>query len=691
MVYNENFRIDWDKLRDLPEEDIERVAREIVSKMTIYQKLNQMSGNQTMMRGGISMIIRYNAKPIPAGEDTTLGIPGIYFTDGPRGIVMDQATCFPVSMARGASWDIELEERIGNAIGIEARALGANFFGGVCINLLRHPAWGRAQETYGEDPYHIGEMGAALVRGVQKHVMACVKHFAVNSIENSRFKVDVQIDERTLREIYLPHFKRCVDEGAASIMNAYNKVNGHYCGHNKHLLREILKNEWDFKGFVITDFIFGIRNGTAAVNAGVDIEMPFRWHMKPKKLMESIKAGKIDEELINEAVIRILRQKLKFNKSYDPDFYSIDKVTCAEHIQLALEAARKSIVLLKNENNILPLDKTKIKKLAVFGRLARIRNIGDHGSSRVYPPYVVTILEGLKKIVGNDIEIVYNEGKNMANVRKIAKDSEICIIVVGYTFKDEGEHVFYGPGDRKTLELKPKEQELILNVSEINKNCIVIMEGGSSIITESWRHKIPGILMAWYPGMEGGTAIAEILFGKINPCGKLPIIFPKSNDQLPYFDNKVDLIKYDYYHGYRLLEKNNESAAFPFGFGLSYTKFNYKNLKLSVDTLKKEDELAVSIDVKNIGNRYGEEIVQLYVGYKNSTVDRPIKELKGFTKIKLKPNESKTTVIRFNVNSLSYYDVNTNKWILEPNEYIVYIGPSSINDDLLQATFKIVD
>ncbi|MFW9824847.1 MAG: glycoside hydrolase family 3 protein, partial [Candidatus Thorarchaeota archaeon] len=246
--------INWDELKVLSNYQIDEKVKEILSILTLEEKMHQMAGDETPEVGGPKMQKRYNAEAIPAGVDQNLGIPGILFSDGPRGVVIGNSTCFPVSMARGASWDLALEEKIGNAIGIEAKAHGANYFGGVCINLLRHPAWGRAQETYGEDPYHLGEFGVALLKGVQNHIMACAKHYACNSIENTRFELDVIVDERTLREVYLPHFKKCVDAGVASIMSAYNKINGKYCGHNPHLLREILKQDWNFKGFVITDF-----------------------------------------------------------------------------------------------------------------------------------------------------------------------------------------------------------------------------------------------------------------------------------------------------------------------------------------------------------------------------------------------------------------------------------------------------
>jgi len=681
-------RQDWADFANLSEDAIDQKAQEILKVMTLEEKAKQMAGDNSLLHG-IGMAIHYNKYPIPAGINKDLNIPGVLFADGPRGVVLNNSTCFPVSMARGATWDRGLEERIGNIIGIEAKAQGANFFGGVCINLLRHPAWGRAQETYGEDSYLLGEMGCALVRGTQKHIMACAKHYACNSIENARFKVNVKIEERSLREVYLPHFKKCVDEGVASIMNAYNRVNGGYCGHNSHLLREILKEVWGFKGFVITDFLLGIRDGKKAIKAGVDIEMPFHWRMKAKKIVKWVRNGDIGEDLVDEAVLRILRQKIKFTESHNPDLYNLEKVALDEHIKVALEAARKSIVLLKNENNILPLDNSKIKNIAIIGNLAKKGNLGDKGSSRVYPPYTVTPYEALEKEAENNFRILYESGKNNKKAQEIAKKADVVIIMAGFTDKDEGEYEFLKGGDRERLTLNPKDEELILSVAEVNEKSIVVMEGGSAIITESWRKDVSVILMAWYPGMEGGTALAEILFGKINPSGKLPIVFPKNQNQLPFFDKKAKEIEYGYYHGYKLMDKEGSEPAFAFGFGLSYNSYSYSNLRVFPDVIKKGDSISISVDIENDGEYIGEEIVQVYMGYTNSVVGRPVKELKGFERVKLNPNEKKTIKIDIDSNDLAYYSVDKSKWIIEDLTYNVFVGPSSEDQKLLKTSFVI--
>jgi len=673
---------------------VDEKARNLLTQMSLEEKIQQMSGDTPLVRGFIELLFAYNRHPIPAGENMRLSIPGIRFSDGPRGIVMYQSTCFPVPMARGASWDTDLEQRVGEAIGIEARSQGANFYGGVCINLLRHPAWGRAQETYGEDSYHLGEMGAALVRGVQHHVMACIKHYAANSIENSRFHVDVCMTERTLREVYLPHFKRCIDEGAASVMSAYNKVNGHYCGHNSHLLRDILKKEWGFEGFVMSDFVFGIRNGKAA-NAGLDIEMPLTIHFG-KRLVKLVRKGKVPEDVIDEAVLRILRQKIKFAQGSEQERYGPQFVLSPEHQALAQEAAQKSIVLLKNEpvgdgsQRILPIDTAQVKNIAVIGKLASIPNIGDKGSSMVRPPYVVTPLMGIRAAAPPNSKIIYSSGRRMDKTIGIAREADIAVVIAGYTHKDEGEHMpFSKGGDRDSLNLRPNDEKLIARTAAVNPNTVVILMGGSAIITEKWRKSVPAILMVWYPGMEGGNALADIIFGKVNPCAKLPCVFPKSESQLPFFDKRAKRIEYDLFHGYRLMDRDGHEPAFPFGFGLSYTTYKYSNLQLDRDEIDADGTLHANVEITNTGDVPGEETAQLYIGYTGSKIERPLKELKSFSKLHLKSGETKRIEFVIKVEDLAYYDEQLNKWIVEPIAYTVYVGPSSRREDLLSAQFRV--
>jgi len=676
-------------------EEIEAKARDWLDQMNLDEKIDQMSGSTPLFSGLIEMLRAYNFRPFPAGENRRLGIPGLQFSDGPRGVVVNHSTCFPVSIARGATWEPELEERVGDAIGVEARSVGANFFGGVCINLLRHPAWGRAQETYGEDPFHLGEMGAALVRGVQRHVMACIKHYAANSMENARFQVDVQISERTLREVYLPHFQRCVDEGVAAVMSAYNQVNGEYCGHNAHLLRDILKNEWGFAGFVMSDFVFGVRDAKAAALGGLDIEMPFPMHFR-KRLKPLIEAGEVPEAVVDEAVLRILRQKLRFAQIGEPERYGPQAVVCVEHQALAREVAQKAIVLLKNDpvgktdKPLLPIDPARVRRIALIGRLITAVNTGDNkGSSHVRPPYVVTPLQGMQAAVQGQIELLVDEGRTVATAITAARRADLAVIVAGYTDRDEGEYMFAVGGDRDTLTLSAHDEALIRAVAAANPHTVVVLIGGGAIVTEAWRDRVAAILMAWYPGMEGGHALADVLFGKVNPGGKLPCIFPKSATQLPFFDKNARRIAYGYDHGYRLLDKNGETPAFPFGFGLSYTTFAFSHLRLDRAEIGPEDMLKVSVEVTNTGRIAGTETVQLYVGYPGSPVDRPVKELKGFAKVKLEPGETQPVAFELPARRLACYDETRQRWVVEPVQHAVFVGPSSAAGDLLRGEFRI--
>lgn len=668
-------------------EDREQLVADLLSKMTLDEKIAQMSGKLKISL--VSNVLGYGKyAPFETPAVKRLGIPGVRFIDGPRGVNFKGSTAFPVSMARGATWDPQLENRVGDAMGYEARTGGANFSGAVCINVLRHPSWGRSQETFGEDPDHIGRMAVGMATGLQNHVMACTKHFAANSIEESRFFVDVRMDERTLREVYLPHFKMCVDAGVAAVMSAYNKVNGKRCGHNRHLLTEILKDEWGFQGFVISDFLYGVRNA-AAVNAGLDIEMPIPIHFG-RKLKQAVVDGKVPEPAIDEAVTRILRQQIRFSHLEKKSGYRRERMAGPEYTALAREVAQKGIVLLKNENSALPLNHEGLRRIAVVGRLANKVNLGDRGSSSVRPLYAVTPLKGIRDRAGA-VSVVFDNGSKISRARKIAKEADAVIVVAGFTWRDEGEYIreFKIGGDRVDLNLSPKHVGLIEAVSSVNDRCIVVLESGSAVTMDPWKDRVPAILMIWYPGMEGGRALADILFGDVNPSGKLPITFPRSADQLFRFDNRARSIEYDRYHGYRYFDKHGLEPLFPFGFGLSYTTYEYENLRLSSETIGRSGKVEVSIDVTNTGALAGEEIVQLYLGCKGSKVDRAVKELKGFRRVSLKPGETGTVTFGVAASDLAYYDMDTSAWVIEEIEYIVYVGPSSKQEDLLSASFKV--
>ncbi|HKL80764.1 MAG TPA: glycoside hydrolase family 3 C-terminal domain-containing protein [Mobilitalea sp.] len=554
-------------------------AKQIVEELTLEQKVNLMGGTVSLedMLKDMGGDKHYNYVPYPAGGIEEKGLDPMLFCDGPRGVVcgVGKTTCFPVSMLRGATFDQEMEERVGHAIGKEVRAFGGNLFAGVCINLPYNPGWGRSQETYGEESYHLGQMGAALVRGVQEeNVMACVKHYAFNSMEISRFKVSVECDKRTEREVYLPHFKDCVDAGAASIMSSYNLYEGTHCGHHDYLLNQVLKKEWDFDGFVMSDFIWGVTDTVEAANGGQDMEMCCTQFFGDK-LVQAVRNGEVPEEKINEAALRIIRTILSFTEA-DKETYKESVLGCKEHVDLALEAARKGITLIQNKDKVLPIDKEKAERIAVFGKLANKANIGDHGSSRVFPEYVVTPLQGIAKI-SKDTEVIFYEGTDLEHAKKLAADADYTLFVVGFDHDDEGEFIsesqansYTGSfgGDRiETLGLHQEEIDLIQAVGPVNKNSTVVLIGGNMIMMEEWKDSVSSIVMAYYPGMEGGTAVAEILFGDINPSGKLPYVIPYKESDLPQVNWDTNEQHYDYYHGYAKLDKEGVKPSVPYGFG----------------------------------------------------------------------------------------------------------------------------
>lgn len=679
-------------------------AKKIVDQLTLDQKIWLMSGNiditkmtqdeiESMMASLLQDGNHYNVVPYDAGGLEEFHLPPMRFVDGPRGVVCGnwQTTCFPVSMARGATFDPELEERIGHCIGKEVRAFGGNLFAGVCINMPYNPGWGRSQETYGEETYQIGQMGAALVRGVQdEDIMACVKHYAFNDMENARFKCSVTCDQRTEQEVYLPHFKDCIDAGAASIMSSYNRYNGVQCGHHNYLLNQVLKKEWDFDGFVMSDFCWGVKDTVEAANGGQDMEMMWTQYFGDR-LAKAVQDGFVPEEKINEAALRIVRTILAFDKNHKE--YDMSVVGCAEHIAVAKEAAEKGITLVKNQK-VLPLCRGEMKKIVLIGKLADQAVIGDHGSSWVRPPYVVTPEEGIKK-ANPECEVILDDGSDVERAKSIAKEADAVIFVVGYNHDDEGEFIsenevdnYTGAvgGDRKNgLGLHADEVELIRQVGPVNEKSVVVLFGGNMIMMTEWYDCVNAILMAYYPGMEGGTALAEILYGDVNPSGKLPFVVPYSESDLPYVDWEATDQYYEYYHGYTRLEKNGVQPLVPYGFGLSYTTFEISKPEASVDG----DLLKVTAIVKNTGDMDGDEVVQFYAGFENSAVDRPVKQLRGFRRISLKAGEEKKVEITTPLEKLKWYNPVYREWQLEKMEYSIYVGSSSAEKDLVRTSIII--
>ena len=636
---------------------VEAAAADLVSQLTDDELLWLLDGDTPMLKGLVETANRYNWTPFPAGHIERLGIPGIHFVDGPRGVVVGRATAFPVSIARAASWDTDLERRVGDAIGKEARAVGGNCFAGICINVAPVPGWGRSQESYGEDPLLVGRMGSALLDGVSPWTMTIVKHFALNSMEEARFFVDVRVDEATMREAYLPQFRATVEAGADGVMSAYNSVNGEWAGQNRHLLTNILRNDWGFTGFVMTDFVFGLRDAISSVAAGQDVEMPFRMQ-RARELPKALRQGRIDRADVVRADERLIGAQLRLAVRAHPH-PPANVTACIEHRALAREAAARGTVLLRNTEfdgtATLPLAETSLKSLAVLGRLADQPNLGDLGSSRVYPPDTVSILAGLRERLGDKVvQPDVDEADAIAG-------ADAVVIVVGMDAFDEGEAlvsadsdalaVFGGPmkwksmrhiaakvmgsrvvtkrlggGDRASLHLHDQDADLIARVSALNPRTIVVLIGGGTLMIDPWDQDVAAVLHAWYPGMEGGRALADILLGDTEPSGRLPVAIPARREDLPVVDWRARTVTYPRWFGQQKLDRDRVAAAYPLGFGLGYTTFDITDL--AVGNLEGE-EFTAAVTVRNTGARAGRHVVQIYAT-QDTDFDVPARALVGF-------------------------------------------------------------
>ncbi|MFN8287291.1 MAG: glycoside hydrolase family 3 C-terminal domain-containing protein [Chitinophagales bacterium] len=683
----------------------------ILPQLTLKEKVGQMNTQgHFFARAAGAMLFGKGLPLMTIGENKKYGIPGATFTDGPRGVVRKYHTNFPCAMARAASWDVELEESIGQTMGKDAIHSGANLIGTPCMNILYNPLNGRAQEAYGEDPYLTGFMACALSRGIQScGVMATAKHYALNSIENSRFTINVKVDKRTLHEVYMPHFKMLIEDGCATVMSAYNKVNGKYCGENEVLLNDILRKQWGFKGFVHSDWILGTRSTVDAVKAGMNVEMPNPVFYSLQKIKKAIKEGKLDEADIDALIKPTLFTKYLF-QYIGQQMPKADITYYKPNSDLAYKAAEESAVLLKNENKLLPLAADSIKTIALVGYLSDKPNDGDRGSSYVRSGYVLTPLQAFKEYCGAaNIQLLHATGKDAEELKAVCEKADAVIVVAGVSYEDEGEFMtmrsetkkpglkskylkglrIQGGGDRETLSLSQRDIQTIETAVAANPKTTVMLSGGSAITMEEWKNKVPAILMTWYHGMDGAYAMPKLLFGDANPSGKLPFTIPVNEADLPEKPFAPDSITYGYYHGYTLLDKKNIKPAFPFGYGLSYTDFEIGEAHLNETTFEEKDTISVKVIVKNTGKCAGKEVVQVYVGCNNSKVDRPVKVLRTFKKVELLYNEQKEVTLTLPVSSLAYFDESTDGWKLEKTEHTLYVGNSSANDKLQKINFRV--
>jgi beta-glucosidase len=690
----------------------EERSADLVKRMTLEEKATMLSGSGWA-----------ESAPIPR-----LGIPAIKMTDGPMGVrswlgssaitnapnaVKIEATSFPAGIDMAATWDPALVQREGQAIAQEVKALGRDMILGPTVNINRQPLWGRNFEGYGEDPYLDGRLAVAYVRGVQgEGVIPSVKHFDANNQEYERHRIDETIDERTQHEIYLPAFQAAIQQaGAWTVMSAYNKINGVHCAESAPLLDDILRNQFGFKGFVVSDW--GSTYSTApTVNAGMDLEMPGgppmqEWIAKPKtqqagngagwltadKVAAAVRAGQISETTLNQNVSRILRV-IFLSGIFDHPQTAGEPLDTPGQRAIARQGAIEGIVLLKNELHLLPLNSSKIHSIAVIGPNAAVARTGGGGSSLVRPKYAIAPLEAIRERAGNSIEVKYAQGAGMegedpANdiaeahgkllkeATETARDADVAVVVVGRYSGLESEGF-----DVKTMDLPAGQDDLIEAVEKANPRTIVVLNTGDPVTMARWIAQTPALVDMWYGGQEGGPGLASVLFGDANPSGKLPVSFPKHFEDSPAYghypgkDLKVDYAE-GIYVGYRYFDTKNIEPQFPFGFGLSYTTFGYSHLKVTPGNVTGDQPVAVSVTVRNVGSRSGAEVVELYVHQGHTKIDRPAHELKGFRRVELKPGESQTVRFTLDHAAFSYWDPATKAWAADPGQFEIQLGGSS--------------
>ncbi len=618
-----------------------------------------------------------------------LGIPELTVTDGPHGVrrVEDvhtfvstsiPATCFPTAACMASTWDVDLIHKLGQAIAEECIALKVDVILGPGVNMKRTPLCGRNFEYYSEDPYLAGEMAVSFIKGVQsKGVGTSLKHFAANNQEYQRTTISSEIDERTLREIYLPAFEAAVKKAKPwTVMCSYNKLNGKYAAENHRLLTEILREEWGFEGFVVSDW-GAVHNRVDALEAGLDLEMPGPRERRVKAVIDAVRSGKLDVSVLDEAVRRIL--DIVFKAAETKKGGSFDVV---RHHALARRVAGEGMVLLKNDG-ILPL---KIHKhIAVIGRAAKEVYYQGGGSSHINPTQLDNPYEELQKMAG-DTELSYAEGYPsdesfdqvlIDEACKNARSADVALLYLSLPATKESEGY-----DRPDLDLTSHQVALIKAVTAVQPNTIVILNNGAPVVMSEWVDGTAAVLEAWMMGQAGGGAIADVLYGKVNPSGKLAETFPLKLIDTPAYINypgENGAVRYGegIFMGYRYYDTKEVPTLFPFGYGMSYTTFDYQNPKVSSQTFRDVDGLTVSVDVTNTGKMAGKEVVQVYVQDHKSRLVRPPKELKGFAKVELQPGETRTVSVSLDFRAFAYFHPAYRQWITEDGEFDILIGASS--------------
>ena len=699
------------QVTDKEKVQMEKRIEKLIKKMTLEEKVGLLHGNSKFYVAGVER----------------LGIPEWSLSDGPHGVraeinrhdwayagwTNDSASYFPTGTAFAAAWNPELAYRRGEVLGEEARWRKKDVLLGPGVNIIRSPLCGRNFEYMSEDPYMNSVLAVAYIKGLQSRDVACsVKHFAVNNQETNRTTVDVECSERALREIYLPAFKAAVQEGGAlTVMAAYNKFRGEFCAENNYLVRKILRNEWGFDGEYVTDW--GAAHSTVpSMEAGLDLEMGTLidkyedWYYA-NPLFVVVKSGKVPMSLVDEKVGDVLRVMIKTNVLDPKKRFGPGSMNTKEHQQATYDAAAEAIVLLKNQNNLLPLDFSSIKSLAVIGDNATRKHSNGGLSSEIKAVYEVTPLGALRAKWGDKVDIrfaqgyeklsTFVEGSNngqssgtfssktqesdalLKEAVEVARTSDVALLVCGLNHDYDTESF-----DRLNMDIPYGQVELIQEVVKANPRTIVVMIAGSPLNMAAVDICSPAIVWAWFNGMEGGNALVDVLSGKVNPSGKMPFTTPVSLDQSPAHalgnfpgrDLKVNYEE-DILVGYRWFDTKGLPVVYPFGYGLSYTTFNYSNLNTDKKTYDQADTIQATFTLTNTGDREGAEVAQLYVSDPVCSVMRPVKELKGFKKVFLKPGESRRITLDIPVSSLAFYSEAQSQFVVEPGEFILQLGAST--------------
>ncbi len=661
-------------------EDAERRARNLLNEMSLSEKIDYISG-----------IDSFATKEIPR-----LNIPRIYAADATSGVrCFGDSTNFPAGVAMAATWNRELIERVGDVVGKECRAKGASILLGPGVNIARVPTCGRNFEYMGEDPYLAGEMAASYINGVQRNgVITTIKHFACNNSDYDRHKTDSVVDERTLHEIYLPAFKKAVREAKSiGVMSSYNPINGVYASENAYLLQEVLREEWGFDGFVMSDWN-SLYSTEGPIRNGLDIEMPGAKWLNEKNIQEAIDKKSISMKQIDGMVFNLLKSFIQAGIFDRPTVDANAPLKSKEHRSIALQTSDEAVVLLKNKRALLPLDRQKVHRIAVVGNNGLVTATGGGGSSYLIPEEGMHSIYDALRLSNSHGEVQYiTSSRGLVDERDInfIVKADAVVIATGFNYISESEAY-----DR-SWELPDHQQRLIEQMTAVNRNCIVILHGGGAMGCTPWIDVSSAVIHAMYLGQEAGNTIARILYGETNPSGRLPFTMAEHFDDYESVKNYVKdpakmemkrvkggqgnpdkrkITKIEYKEGLKVGYRDTMKPLFPFGHGLSYTKFSLFKLQIQKDE-EKLFPITVSSTVKNTGKVRGKEVIQLYIHDKEASVYRPEKELKNFFKIDLDPGRQKKISMVLHEEDFSFYDTQTHSWILEPGVFTILIGVSS--------------